>query len=482
MIFRELLANAYIPSEYEAGKDENGNAWNALNQPKRPLNHLNAEPASFVPLTNFSQSFEYSERERPAKEVQLAALIRAVHSNNQVFEVVTQFWHEHFSVNSVKDATCAAYFVQHDRLIRNHALGNFRALLGSMAKSPSMLAYLNNNESRASPANENYARELFELHTMGEAGYTNGNYANWSDVPGSKDGLAESYIDQDVYEAARAFTGWTIGDGSDMGDGDKLPLTGEFTYFQRWHDPYQKRILGIEFKPNSAPMADGEHVLDILAKHPATAKTIARKLTRRLLADEPDETLVDEVAAAFLATTDDPEQIAKLVRLIALSPQFLNSEPAKMKRPMEFLASLYRATGAKVFSTGNAFYHLQRAGWRQHEWRAPTGHPDIAAYWANTNTISALTALAINAHEEWFGAASVDLWAGTRKNITTIGALADYWSTRLLGAKPDSAFINALADGFGSAEDSLDEDQSNRDWQARTMIALVALSPEFMMR
>jgi uncharacterized protein (DUF1800 family) len=482
-LLNSVLNNAYIPSEYEAGKDENGNSWNALKEPKRPLSHLkNYALADFVPLADFTKPFEYSERERPAKEVQLAALIRAVHSENQIAEVITQFWHEHFSVNSVKDATCAAYFVQHDRLVRDHALGNFRVLLGSMAKSPSMLAYLNNNESRASPANENFARELFELHTMGEAGYTNGSYANWSDVPGAKEGLAESYIDQDVYEAARAFTGWTIGEGSDMGDGDILPLTGEFTYYQRWHDPYQKRILGVEFKPNGAPMADGERVLDILAKHPATAKTIALKLTRRLLADEPDEALVEQVASAFLASTDAPDQIAKLVRLIALSPQFGAGEPSKMKRPMEFLASLYRATGAEIYTTGNAFYHLQRAGWRQHEWRPPTGHPDVARYWANTNTISAITALAINAHEDWFSTASLDLWSGGRKDIKTIGQLADYWSTEILGAKPDAAFTAALADGFGAAEDSLAEDQDGRDWQARTMIALIALSPEFMTR
>ena len=478
-----LLGTAFIPIEYEAGQDENGNHWQATKEPKRRLEHIhNFALAEFVPLADFSKSFEYSERERPAKEVQLAALIRNVHAENQVAEVMAQFWHDHFSVNSVKDATCAAYFVQHDRLIRAHALGNFRMLLGAMAKSPSMLAYLNNNESRASPANENYARELFELHTMGEAGYTNGEFNNWSDVPGAKDGLAQSYIDQDVYEAARAFTGWTIGDGSDLGEGDVLPLTGEFTYYQRWHDPYQKRILGVEFKPNSAPMADGEQVLDILAKHPATAKTIALKLCRRLLADDPDAALVEEVAATFLALGDDPQQLAKLVKLIALSPQFGAAEPSKMKRPMEFLASLYRATGATVTTTGNAFFHLQRAGWRQHEWRPPTGHPDVAAYWANTNTISALTALAINAHEDWFGTAIIDLWSGPRKDITTIGQLADYWSTQLLGTKPDDAFIAALADGFGAASDNLADDQDGRNWQARTMIALVALSPEFMTR
>jgi uncharacterized protein (DUF1800 family) len=261
-----------------------------------------------------------------------------------------------------------------------------------------------------------------------------------------------------------------------------LPLTGEFTYFQRWHDPYQKRILGVEFKANAAPMSDGETVLDILSAHPATARTIALKLTRRLLADEPDEALVSDVASAFIALKDDPQQIAKLIKLIAMSPQFAAQQPLKMKRPMEFLASLYRATGATVRTTGNAFYQLQHAGWRQHEWRTPTGHPDVASYWANTNTISAMTSIAINALEDWFETASIDLWSGERKDIKTIGALASYWSTQMLGAKPDAAFITALADGFGSADDNLAEDEGGRGWQARTMIALVALSPEFMTR
>jgi uncharacterized protein (DUF1800 family) len=479
----DVLNSAFIPIEYQAGKDENGNEWKAVSEPKRALSHLkNYALADFVPLANFSKSYNYSERERPAREVQLASLIRAVHSENQVSEVIVQFWHDHFSVNSVKDAQCATYFVLHDRLIREEALGNFRLLLGNIAKSPAMLAYLNNAESRASPANENYARELFELHTMGEAGYTNGNYEKWSDVPGAKAGLAETYIDQDVYEAARAFTGWTIGDGSDLGEGDILPLTGEFTYFQRWHDPYQKRILGVEFKANAAPVSDGETVLDILSKHPATAKTIALKLTRRLLADEPDEALVSEVAAAFLSLTDDPAQIGKLVKLIALSPQFSAQEPTKMKRPMEFLVSLYRATSATVRTTGNAYYHLQHAGWRQHEWRPPTGHPDVASYWANTNTLSAMTSIAMNALEDWFGTVEIDLWSGERKNIKTIGALAEYWSTQILGTKPDEAFISALAEGFGSPDDNLAEEEDGRGWQARTMIALVALSPEFMTR
>jgi Protein of unknown function (DUF1800) len=259
-------------------------------------------------------------------------------------------------------------------------------------------------------------------------------------------------------------------------------LTGEFTYFQRWHDPYQKRILGVEFKANAAPMSDGETVLDILSKHPATAKTIALKLTRRLLADEPDEALVGEVAAAFLALSDDPDQIAKLVKLIALSPQFSSQEPTKMKRPMEFLVSLYRATGATVRTTGNAYYHLQHAGWRQHEWRPPTGHPDVASHWANTNTLSAMTSIAMNALEDWFGTVEIDLWSGDRENIKTVGDLAEYWSTQILGIKPDAAFIAALADGFGAAEDSLAEEADGRGWQARTMIALVALSPEFMTR
>ena len=174
----------------------------------------------------------------------------------QLREIMTQFWHEHFSVNATKSETTSIFFPQYDNHMRQHTIGSFRELLGAVAHSPSMLIYLDNDDSRASPANENYARELLELHTLEQGNYFNDLYDDWKAVPGATEGAAEGYIDQGVYEVARAFTGWTVGDGRWVTDDTYAPMSGKMHYVEAWHDPYQKRILGHEFPPYSAPMAD----------------------------------------------------------------------------------------------------------------------------------------------------------------------------------------------------------------------------------
>jgi hypothetical protein len=122
-----------------------------------------------------------------------------------------------------------------------------------VAKSAAMQIYLNNRSSRGGAANENYARELFELHTLGRPAYLNALYNRWRDVPGALDRRPQGYIDQDVYQAARAFTGWSIEDGAGIGAGRRLPMTGKFIYVENWHDNYQKRVLATEFDPTSHP-------------------------------------------------------------------------------------------------------------------------------------------------------------------------------------------------------------------------------------
>ncbi len=479
---KDRLSKAVHPISYEDGRDENGHHWKGTDEPKRPLRYLDAKPADLVKLNDWDIGMEYSERERPAREIQVASLIRAAHSPNQLHEVMVQFWHDHFSVNGFKDAGCAAYFPLHDRAIRGEALGNFGKLLAATARSPSMLFYLNNEGSRASPANENYGREILELHTLGEMNYLNDRYGDWKDVPGAEDGLAIGYIDQDVYEVARAFTGWTVADGREISDGEKAPATGEFAYVQAWHDPYQKRILGREFRANASPMADGDAVIDMLARHPGTAKFVALKLCRRLLADEPPEDLVKETADLFHALADDPQQIARTVRLIATSRAFREQPASKIKRPNEFLISLFRASGASVVAAGNAFDLLSKAGWKQFEWRPPTGHPDVASYWGNTNTLAVTTSIAFTAFEDWVGTAKIDMFGGDRKDLKTIADLAAAWSRRLLVAEPQPEFTKALAEVIGNPDDELDGDDDGRRWQARTIIAMVALTPEFMTR
>jgi uncharacterized protein (DUF1800 family) len=481
---KQRLAAARLMIEYEADSLDGKHAWKARKE-VIPYQYLEASSKSLLPLLDFDKNgISYEERIRPAREVQAASLIRAVHADAQLREVMTQFWHDHFSVNSMRDEHTAAYFGHYDKLMRESAFGNFRALLGGMAKSPSMLYYLNNEASRASPANENFARELFELHTLGAVNYFNDKTTNWSDVPGAKDGLAQGYIDQDVYEAARALTGWSFGDGRDLGNGDFAPANGEFHYIDRWHDPYQKRVLGVEFRANAGPMHDGEALLDLLAAHPATAKFVCEKICRRLGLEEPSPQLVDLAAKTWLDNVKADDQIAKIIRAIVLSKEFADAEPRKLKRPFEFLASFYRAVGAQIASPNLEFvWVLSKAGWNQHEFRPPTGHPDHSEHWANTNLVSGFVNIALNALEDWNGAAKADLFAALPEGQANIASGIRYWAARIQGAEPPDEAVSAiLAQLSDDPYAPLPDDPGEREHMLRGIAAAAALSPQFLFR
>jgi len=479
------LSKARLRIAYAAGKDEDGNRWRAKDE-MRPLDLLTADPADLVRLLGWGpgKGMAYAERMRPAAEVIAAALIRAVHAEGQLREVMTQFWHDHFNVMAQKDETTAAFFPQFDAGLRSHALGNFRSLLGAVAQSPSMLYYLDNAASIASPANENFARELLELHTLGAGNYLNGPYNDWRTVPGALDGLAEGYLDADVYEVARAFTGWSVGDGRWISDGEMAPSTGRFHYAARWHDPYQKRVLGREFPPNRGPLADGEEVLDMLASHPGTARFLCEKIARRLLADDPDPGLVDRLAQVFLAADAAPDQIAQVVRALVLSPEF-QAPPTKLRRPFEVLAALYRVTGANVISPETAWHwELSRAGWQQHGYGPPTGHPDRLAAWTGASSLNGLVYLALHAHDDWFATAQVDL-SGLDGPEEPLGA---FLARHAAALSPSTA--TGIAEEVGAAYFGADALQgpagavpaSDRQAAATLAVAFAALTPDFLLR
>jgi uncharacterized protein (DUF1800 family) len=481
---QKRLAAARLMIEYEAGTDDSKQSWQARKE-IIPYQYLDASGESLLPLLDFAKSgMAYEERIRPAREVQAASLIRAVHADAQLREVMTQFWHDHFNVNSMRDEHTAAYFGHYDRMMRDNAFGNFRTLLAGMAKSPSMLFYLNNEASRASPANENFARELFELHTLGAANYFNDRTTSWSDVPGAKEGLAQGYIDQDVYEAARALTGWSFGDGREIAANDFAPANGEFHYIDRWHDPYQKRILGVEFRANAGPMHDGEALLDMLAAHPSTAKFVCEKICRRLGLETPSAELVDLAAKTWLDNMKADDQIAKIIRTIVLSKEFADSEPRKLKRPFEFLASFYRAVGAEIASpTLDFVWVLSKAGWNQHEFRPPTGHPDQSEHWANTNLISGFVNIALNALEDWNGAAKADLAAALPAGSAKIADGIRLWAARIQGAEPPVEMVSAILAQISDDPDApLPDDPGERDHMLRGVAAAAALSPQFLFR
>ena len=474
------LAGFRLRISYEAEDDGNGFAWDGLDE-MRALTALNADPETLLPLLDWEKPMSYAERARPADEVIAASLTRAVHAPAQLREVMTQFWHDHFNVHAQKDEFVAVFFPSYDATLRDNALGNFRTLLGAVAKSPSMLIYLNNAESQASPANENFGRELLELHTLGAGNYLNEHYDRWSEVPGAQDGLAMGYIDEDVYEVARAFTGWTVGDGRWTAEGQQTPMTGLFTYVEGWHDPYQKRVLGVEMEPNRAPMADAEQVMDILAKHPGTAKFICTKLARRLVTDQPSPEFIDRLAALFLQAADAPDQIAQLIRAIVADPEFA-APPSKIRRPFEFLAAIYRASGVKVASTEMDFHwQLARSGWQQHTFPPPTGHPDTLDEWNTSTLILRYVDYALAAHDDWFGSTTTRLSGKVPDEVQTLGKLMRFWSGELHGAPADASPEFFTAMGI-NPDDALSPEETERHDYSTVAIALAALSPQFMFR
>ncbi len=480
---QDRMTRAQLRVNYPADQDQNGDHWPALDE-LRPLAALTADPADLVRLVDWSpgNGMDFSERTRPASEVLAASLIRAVHAEAQLREMVTQFWHDHFNVNSMKDEFTAAFFASHDATLREHALGNFRVLLGQVAQSPAMLYYLNNADSIASPANENFARELLELHTLGAANYLNDRYDDWHAVPGAAEGLAQGYLDLDVYEVARAFTGWSVGDGRWLAEGEFAPKTGRLHYVARWHDPYQKRILGREFAPHRGPMEDGNEVLDILARHPGTAQRVCTKLARRFLSDDPPPALVDQMARVFLDQAEAPDQISQVLRVLILSPDFA-APPAKLRRPFEYLAALYRATGASVSATENGFHwQLARAGWLQHDYGPPTGHPDEMAAWTGSSTLNRYVDLALSALEDWFDGAKADLSVPSDPAALVAAFAAQHAEGLAPGQGGPIAESLAAAFGADPAGRAADLAAEDRQALARAAVAFAALTPEFLLR
>ncbi len=312
-------------------------------------------------------------------ELGQARLTRIIYSERQLQEVMVDFWLNHFNVYSRK-GPIRQLLIDYERdVIRPQALGRFRDLLGAVARSPAMLFYLDNWLStapegapraaepprrrraasqfrdRARGLNENYARELLELHTLGVDG---------------------GYTQHDVIEVARAFTGWTVNLRS-----------GGFVFRPDLHDAGSKVVLGRDIASGGS-IQDGESVLDQLARHPSTARFIATKLARRFVSDEPPEALVEQAAAVFTETDGD---IREVVRAIVTSPQFFSREAyrSKVKTPLEWVASSVRGLGINPPNLRPLLGALRRLDQPLYGAEPPTGYPDVADAWVSSSALLA---------------------------------------------------------------------------------------------
>ena len=303
-------------------------------------------------------------------ELQRAKLLRAVYSEQQLYELMVDFWENHFSIFANKDDDRYLLTGFDRETIRPFALARFRDLLGATAHSPAMLFYLDNWRSsvpRPYPAkgekpagvdggfNENYARELMELHTLGVDG---------------------GYTQKDVQEIARCFSGWTI---------QKPNEQGLFLYRPGLHDDGEKVVLGHKILPGGG-IADGERVLDILATHPATARFIATKLARRFISDDPPQPVVDRAAAVFLKTDGS---IRETLRAIITSPEFFSTPAyrAKVRSPFEYVAAAMRAMGAETDGDRPVLDLIGRMGQPLFGRITPDGYSDRAEQWLSSGAM-----------------------------------------------------------------------------------------------
>jgi uncharacterized protein (DUF1800 family) len=423
----------------------------------------------------------YPPERRPAvitAQMQAARITRAVLSERQLEEVLVDFWFNHFNVYAQKGAVRWMLPAYEREAIRPHVLGRFRDLVLATAQHPAMLFYLDNwlstradlvvprgpNAGRRAGLNENYARELMELHTLGVDG---------------------GYTQHDVVEVARCFTGWTI---------DRPQQGGGFVFRSLAHDRGEKRVLG-QVIPAGGGREDGERVIDILTRHPATARFIATKLARRFVSDDPPPALVERAAQTFQRT--DGSIRAVLVTILT-SPEFWSAEAyrAKIKTPLEVVASAVRTLDGRVVAGGAdsgglddggmvLAREVSRLGEPLYEAQPPTGYPDRAESWVNTGALLGRMNFALGLAHNRLRGATVDLprvVAGVDRGqpaqvldrllVAVLHGEASAETRAVLSAQLESPEITRVTP----------YDRVAKDTDVEKLAALVLGSPEFQRR
>lgn len=424
-------------------------------KPKETPKSENAKPETPKPAPNPQQVII---------ELQRASLLRAAYSNRQLYELMVNFWENHFNIFINKDSD-RFLLTSFDRdAIRPFALGKFRDLLGATAHSPAMLYYLDNWQSKGpriipatkdkpeqviSGLNENYARELMELHTLGVDG---------------------GYTQKDVTEVARCFTGWTI---------RKPNEEGLFLYNPTMHDNGEKIVLGQKI-PSGGGIKDAEMVLDILARHPSTAKFVATKLARRFISDDPPVEVINRASAVFLKTDGS---IKETLKAILTSPEFFSVKAyrAKVKSPFEYAVSAIRVLGAETDADKPMLDWIARMGQPIFGKLTPNGYADKAEEWLSASTIiervNFSTAL-VNNEIKGTKVDTKSLLSGidVKQPETAVNSMVEL----ILNGKAEAKTLEALRK---AASDAPLNNQPNQSKQPSTpLIALVIGAPDFQKR
>ncbi len=405
---REIGRNAFIDEQLDPARLDDS-ALDRLLGSFETLSMGNAE------IMRTYAAGDQAARRVPQQQLRDATVLRQRYSRRQLLEIMVEFWSNHFNVTH-SEGRGRYYKTSDDRdVIRRFALGRFGELLRASARSPAMLAYLDNASNVVDGPNENYARELMELHTLGVDG---------------------GYAEGDVKEVARCFTGWGI-------------RNHEYHFFANRHDYGGKTVLGTVLPANQGE-EDGIAVLDLLAAHPSTARFIAQKLLRRFVEDAPAAAQIDAIAAVFSQSQGD---IRATLEAVLKSASFHAAVDRKLRRPAEYLTACLRTSAATISGEQGlriVTSALTAQGQAPLNWPAPNGYPDVQGYWLNTAALLLRWNFALALFQRRAGAPLYVDAARLRGAANTPAGLVDRLAERVL-RRPLAAPARTLLVDYAAA-------------------------------
>lgn len=457
--------------------------WSATDE-VRPLLYLNADPQILWEVAvEAGSTYATQERTRIRQELIGATWIRNAHSRYQLREFMTDFWNNHFNIGKAESELATAMLPLYDRAaIRPYVFGNFRQMLEANASSPAMLIYLDNWLSTATTPNENYGREIMELHTLGQASY----YGTSTTAPPiNADGVANGYTDQDVIQASRALSGWTIKNGQ-RNAGKLIPSTGEFFYNPGQHNNNAGKILNVDFSTTTGDQAQGRKLIDLLAYHLRTPQFIVPKLARRIFGDSPPASVIDRGVTAWNANRTDPQQIRKVLEAMILGGgEIFGVTASKIRRPYERLIALARTTNTVVNITADMTTALDAVNDGPYAWQGPNGRPDIDSYWLSSGIMLTTWNLLI-AFPNWATNVTTLTNQTPQSALGSAISVVEYWVGRMVGYQLDPSRMTALVNDQGGTSGVPAVSRANNATRTenalRRLVSMIATAYEFTVR
>jgi uncharacterized protein (DUF1800 family) len=493
----QLVRDATLRITYGAQDNANG-VWPAVDE-DRPLQTLYMSGEDLYKIyddVNRLRVLPSTEISRIAQEVLAATWIRNTHSPYQVREFMADFWHRHFNVATGEGQLVQFMLPAYDRdVIRAHALGNFTNLVTAVARSTAMLFYLDNAVSRATTPNENYARELLELHTMGADAYLGVTAPAWTGTGPEPTGTSSrGFSDQDILQASRALSGWTVGMGQRITSTRSLPANGQFVFESTYHNRNAGNFLGInlsQYQPpasatdQSMAIVQGYKVIEYASQHEKTATFMVGKIMRRIFGDSPPKELNDQAVQVWLDNRSAPDQISKVLNTILQSHYIWEGPVAKVRRPYEKMIAFARVTNARIRPT--SFINSAFAATRDalFHWGSPDGWPDENEYWLSTAGLMTQWNNALTAMSN--GVLNVSLRTESLAT-NSVAELLDDWIGRMIGYQISTAGYASLrtmasaSNGIMSYLGSGNASIQTQENELRRLVALISTAPEFAYR